>query len=105
MVIYFDPKCSTQNDYDKLMLTNGVGKKLAEFGGNPFGQGNKRVLGSGWPIRPVAIEGDTVNVNFEVKSRRDVETMDKSVWGFRLLVGPIYKMTSRSESASLFGQL
>ena len=31
--------------------------------------------------------------------------MDKSVWGFGMLIGPIYRMTSKNKSPSLFSQL
>jgi hypothetical protein len=51
------------------MILNGAGKKVAEFGGNPFGQGNKRQLGSGWPTVPLVVDGNCVTINFEMKSR------------------------------------
>ena len=104
LVIYLDKRCATQNDYDKLVILNGLGKKIGEFGGNPFGQGNKRMLGSGWPKIPIVVEGNSVILNFEVKSRREAETMDKSVFGFRLQIGAIY-VEKIQNSFSFFGQL
>ena len=38
-MLYLDKRCSTQNDSDKLVILNGAGKKVADFGGNPYGQG------------------------------------------------------------------
>jgi hypothetical protein len=105
LVIYFDRKCATQNDFDKLTLLNGAGKKIGEFGGNPYGQGNKRQLGNGWPNKPVVMEGDSVIVNFEIKSRREPETMDKSVWGFRIHIGAVYADGQNKSKTSFFGQL
>lgn len=69
VIIFFDPLCSTLNDYDKLVLSSPTNKRIAEFGGNIYGQGNKRTLSGGWPKNPIAIDGDTITLNFELKSR------------------------------------
>nr|KAG5713128.1 hypothetical protein BaRGS_007655 [Batillaria attramentaria] len=52
LYLRFDPRCSSQYDYDKLIIyagPNTSAKKVAEYGGNTFGFGSRSVLGSGWP--------------------------------------------------------
>ena len=52
LYLRFDPRCSSQYDYDKLVVyagPNASAKKVAEYGGNTFGYGSRSVLGSGWP--------------------------------------------------------
>ena len=61
-----------------------------------WSQGNKRMLGNGWPTKPIVIEGNSVILNFEVKSRREAETMEKSVWGYKALIGAINAEAAKS---------
>ncbi|XP_055958013.1 probable E3 ubiquitin-protein ligase HECTD4 [Patella vulgata] len=85
LYIRFDPKCSSQYDYDKLILYAGPNtnsKKIAEYGGNTFGFGSRSVLGSGWPKDLVKVDGDTVTFSFEMRSGREHNTPDKAMWGF-----------------------
>ncbi|ESO97623.1 hypothetical protein LOTGIDRAFT_228255 [Lottia gigantea] len=89
LYIRFDPKCSSQYDYDKLILYAGPNtnsKKIAEYGGNTFGFGSRSVLGSGWPKDLVKVEGDTVTFSFEMRSGREHNTPDKAMWGFSATV-------------------
>lgn len=89
LYLFFDPRCSTQYDYDKVVLYQGKsvnGKKIAEFGGNTFGVGSKSVLGSGWPNQAVVIECDSVTVAFEMRSSREQGVPDKALWGFKIYV-------------------
>ena len=104
LVLCLDHRSSTQNDYDKLVILSGLGKRVAEFGGNPYGQGNKRQLGTGWPSKPLVVDGNTVMLNFEMKSRREAETMDKAVWGYKAYVGAIYGTAPKSD-LSIFAQV
>lgn len=69
VIIFFDPLCSTLNDFDKLVLSSPTNKRIVEYGGNNYGQGNKRTLSGGWPKSPIVIDGDTITLNFELKSR------------------------------------
>ena len=50
----FDPRCSSQYDYDKLIVysgspDSGAHKPVAEYGGNTAGFGSRSVIGTGWP--------------------------------------------------------
>ncbi|XP_025090246.1 probable E3 ubiquitin-protein ligase HECTD4 isoform X2 [Pomacea canaliculata] len=84
LYLRFDPRCSSQYDYDKLIIyagPNTSSKKVAEYGGNTFGFGSRSVLGSGWPKDLVKVEGDTVTFSFEMRSGREHNTPDKAMWG------------------------
>ncbi|KAL8604631.1 hypothetical protein ACOMHN_013411 [Nucella lapillus] len=85
LYLRFDPRCSSQYDYDKLIIYAGPNtnaKKVAEYGGNTFGFGSRSVLGSGWPKDLIKVEGDTVTFSFEMRSGREHNTPDKAMWGF-----------------------
>lgn len=52
LYLKFDPRCSSQYDYDKVQVYAGdstSGNKVAEYGGNTHGFGSRSVLGKGWP--------------------------------------------------------
>ncbi|TSW08319.1 putative E3 ubiquitin-protein ligase HECTD4 [Bagarius yarrelli] len=52
LYLRFDPCCSSQYDYDKLVIyagSNTNSRKVAEYGGNTMGYGSRSVLGTGWP--------------------------------------------------------
>ena len=52
LYLKFDPRCSSQYDYDKVQVFSGdatSGVKVAEYGGNNHGFGSRSVLGKGWP--------------------------------------------------------
>ncbi|XP_059095573.1 probable E3 ubiquitin-protein ligase HECTD4 [Tigriopus californicus] len=110
LYLFFDPRCSTQYDYDKVVIYQGKsvnGKKISEFGGNTFGFGSKSVLGCGWPSQAVVIECDSVTVAFEMRSSREQGVPDKALWGFKIHVktlnippgvGPISHFSSLSLS-------
>ena len=52
LFLKFDPRCSSQYDYDKVIVFAGdspAGTKVAEYGGNTHGFGSRSVLGKGWP--------------------------------------------------------
>lgn len=85
LYLRFDPRCSSQYDYDKVIVYAGPGiqgKKVVEYGGNSFGYGSRSVLGNGWPKDLVKVEGDTVTLTFEMRSGREHNTPDKAMWGF-----------------------
>ncbi|KAK6968629.1 E3 ubiquitin-protein ligase HECTD4 [Biomphalaria glabrata] len=85
LYLRFDARCSSQYDYDKVVVYAGPGingKKVVEYGGNSFGYGSRSVLGSGWPKDLVKVEGDTVTLTFEMRSGREHNTPDKAMWGF-----------------------
>ncbi|XP_077996372.1 putative E3 ubiquitin-protein ligase HECTD4 [Glandiceps talaboti] len=85
LYLRFDPRCSSQYDYDKLVVYAGPttsSRKVAEYGGNTHGYGSRSVLGSGWPKDLVKVEGNTVTFAFEMRSGREHNTPDKAMWGF-----------------------
>ena len=52
LYLKFDPRCSSQYDYDKVIVYSGdapSAPKVAEYGGNTHGFGSRSVLGKGWP--------------------------------------------------------
>lgn len=52
LYLRFDTRCSSQYDYDKLVIYAGPNtnsRKVAEYGGNTLGYGSRSVLGTGWP--------------------------------------------------------
>ena len=52
LYLKFDPRCSSQYDYDKVIVYAGdspSSPKVAEYGGNTHGFGSRSVLGKGWP--------------------------------------------------------
>lgn len=52
LYLKFDPRCSSQYDYDKVVVYAGdspAAPKVAEYGGNTHGFGSRSVLGKGWP--------------------------------------------------------
>ncbi len=52
LFLKFDPRCSSQYDYDKVLVYAGDSTgstKVAEYGGNTHGFGSRSVLGKGWP--------------------------------------------------------
>ena len=52
LYLKFDPRCSSQYDYDKVVVYAGESSsspKVAEYGGNTHGFGSRSVLGKGWP--------------------------------------------------------
>lgn len=52
LYLRFDSRCSSQYDYDKLVICAGPStssRKVAEYGGNTLGYGSRSVLGAGWP--------------------------------------------------------
>ncbi|XP_062590799.1 probable E3 ubiquitin-protein ligase HECTD4 isoform X2 [Saccostrea cucullata] len=89
LYLRFDPRSSSQYDYDKLVIYAGPttnSKKVLEYGGNTFGFGSRSVLGSGWPKDLVKVDGDTVTFSFEMRSGREHNTPDKAMWGFLVTV-------------------
>ncbi|XP_026544984.1 probable E3 ubiquitin-protein ligase HECTD4 [Notechis scutatus] len=89
LYLRFDSRCSSQYDYDKLVIYAGPNtnsRKVAEYGGNILGYGSRSVLGTGWPKDLVKVEGDTVTFSFEMRSGREHNTPDKAMWGFACTV-------------------
>ncbi|XP_058850690.1 probable E3 ubiquitin-protein ligase HECTD4 isoform X1 [Acipenser ruthenus] len=89
LYLRFDPRCSSQYDYDKLVIYAGPNtnsRKVIEYGGNTLGYGSRSVLGTGWPKDLVKVEGDTVTFSFEMRSGREHNTPDKAMWGFSATV-------------------
>ncbi|XP_030141341.4 probable E3 ubiquitin-protein ligase HECTD4 isoform X4 [Taeniopygia guttata] len=89
LYLRFDNRCSSQYDYDKLVIYAGPStnsRKVAEYGGNTLGYGSRSVLGTGWPKDLVKVEGDTVTFSFEMRSGREHNTPDKAMWGFACTV-------------------
>uniref|UniRef100_A0A8D1Y7U0 HECT domain E3 ubiquitin protein ligase 4 n=1 Tax=Sus scrofa TaxID=9823 RepID=A0A8D1Y7U0_PIG len=89
LYLRFDSRCSSQYDYDKLVIYAGPNtnsRKVAEYGGNTLGYGSRSVLGTGWPKDLVKVEGDTVTFSFEMRSGREHNTPDKAMWGFACTV-------------------
>uniref|UniRef100_W5LMJ7 HECT domain E3 ubiquitin protein ligase 4 n=1 Tax=Astyanax mexicanus TaxID=7994 RepID=W5LMJ7_ASTMX len=89
LYLRFDPRCSSQYDYDKLVIYAGPNtnsRKVAEYGGNTLGYGSRSVLGTGWPKDLAKVEGDTVTFSFEMRSGREHNTPDKAMWGFACTV-------------------
>ncbi|XP_067395601.1 probable E3 ubiquitin-protein ligase HECTD4 isoform X2 [Emydura macquarii macquarii] len=89
LYLRFDSRCSSQYDYDKLVIYAGPNtnsRKVAEYGGNALGYGSRSVLGTGWPKDLVKVEGDTVTFSFEMRSGREHNTPDKAMWGFACTV-------------------
>ncbi|XP_040202102.1 probable E3 ubiquitin-protein ligase HECTD4 isoform X1 [Rana temporaria] len=89
LYLRFDSRCSSQYDYDKLVIYAGPNtnsRKVAEYGGNTLGYGSRSVLGTGWPKDLVKVEGDTVTFSFEMRSGREHNTPDKAMWGFSCTV-------------------
>ncbi|XP_078523549.1 putative E3 ubiquitin-protein ligase HECTD4 isoform X2 [Lissotriton helveticus] len=89
LYLRFDNRCSSQYDYDKLVIYAGPNtnsRKVAEYGGNTLGYGSRSVLGTGWPKDLVKVEGDTVTFSFEMRSGREHNTPDKAMWGFSCTV-------------------
>nr|XP_060642062.1 probable E3 ubiquitin-protein ligase HECTD4 isoform X2 [Anolis sagrei ordinatus] len=89
LYLRFDNRCSSQYDYDKLVIYAGPNtnsRKVAEYGGNTLGYGSRSVLGTGWPKDLVKVEGDTVTFSFEMRSGREHNTPDKAMWGFTCTV-------------------
>ncbi|XP_062874264.1 probable E3 ubiquitin-protein ligase HECTD4 isoform X2 [Trichomycterus rosablanca] len=89
LYLRFDPRCSSQYDYDKLVIYAGPNtnsRKVTEYGGNTLGYGSRSVLGTGWPKDLVKVEGDTVTFSFEMRSGREHNTPDKAMWGFACTV-------------------
>uniref|UniRef100_A0A4X2K6H4 HECT domain E3 ubiquitin protein ligase 4 n=1 Tax=Vombatus ursinus TaxID=29139 RepID=A0A4X2K6H4_VOMUR len=98
LYLRFDGRCSSQYDYDKLVIYAGPNtnsRKVAEYGGNTLGYGSRSVLGTGWPKDLVKclfprlnfkVEGDTVTFSFEMRSGREHNTPDKAMWGFACTV-------------------
>ncbi|XP_059510969.1 probable E3 ubiquitin-protein ligase HECTD4 isoform X1 [Stegostoma tigrinum] len=89
LYLRFDTRCSSQYDYDKLVIYAGPNtnsRKVAEYGGNTLGYGSRSVLGTGWPKDLVKVEGDTVTFSFEMRSGREHNTPDKAMWGFACTV-------------------
>uniref|UniRef100_K7F6L4 HECT domain E3 ubiquitin protein ligase 4 n=1 Tax=Pelodiscus sinensis TaxID=13735 RepID=K7F6L4_PELSI len=101
LYLRFDSRCSSQYDYDKLVIYAGPNtnsRKVAEYGGNTLG------YGTGWPKDLVKksiclvltvfsslplkfkVEGDTVTFSFEMRSGREHNTPDKAMWGFACTV-------------------
>ncbi|XP_050780209.1 probable E3 ubiquitin-protein ligase HECTD4 isoform X4 [Gopherus flavomarginatus] len=89
LYLRFDSRCSSQYDYDKLVIYAGPNtnsRKVAEYGGNTLGYGSRSVLGTGWPKDLVKVEGDIVTFSFEMRSGREHNTPDKAMWGFACTV-------------------
>ncbi|XP_064424272.1 probable E3 ubiquitin-protein ligase HECTD4 [Latimeria chalumnae] len=89
LYLRFDSRCSSQYDYDKLVIYAGPNtnsRKVSEYGGNTLGYGSRSVLGTGWPKDLVKVEGDTVTFSFEMRSGREHNTPDKAMWGFACTV-------------------
>lgn len=59
---------------------------VAEFGGNTAGFGSRSVVGAGWPKAPLRVPGDTVHLEFEMKSGRESSTPDLAMWGFKISI-------------------
>ena len=60
LYLKFDPRCSSQYDYDKVVVYAGdspSAPKVAEYGGNTHGFGSRSVLGKGWPKDLVKVQG------------------------------------------------
>ncbi|XP_076346000.1 putative E3 ubiquitin-protein ligase HECTD4 isoform X3 [Tachypleus tridentatus] len=89
LYLHFDPRCSSQYDYDKLSIyagPNSSSTKVAEYGGNTLGYGSRSVLGNGWPSDFVKVDGDTVTFSFEMRSGREHTSPDSAMWGFLVTV-------------------
>ncbi|NWH80039.1 HECD4 ligase, partial [Piaya cayana] len=59
LYLRFDNRCSSQYDYDKLVIYAGPNtnsRKVAEYGGNTLGYGSRSVLGTGWPKDLVKVQ-------------------------------------------------
>ena len=86
LFLRFDPRCSTQlADSDILTVYSGRSnnpKKVAEYGGNVHGYGSRPIYGLMWPKEIIRVEGDTVMIQYEQRSRREGNIPDKVVWGF-----------------------
>lgn len=103
LYLRFDSRCSSQYDYDKLIVYSGSNtnsKKVAEYGGNTLGFGSRSVLGSGWPKDLVRVEGDTVTFSFEMRSGREHNTPNKAMWGFAVTVRAQNHFTESAEEVS-----
>eukprot|EP00045_Choanoeca_perplexa_P018473 m.292787 g.292787 ORF g.292787 m.292787 type:complete len:4258 (-) comp17829_c0_seq1:6294-19067(-) len=88
LYLMFDPRCSSQYDYDKVSIYAGDSNtcpRVAEYGGNAAGIGSG-LLGKGWPTTPVRVPGDTVTFEFEMRSGRESATPDSVVFGFAVEV-------------------
>jgi E3 ubiquitin-protein ligase HECTD4 len=58
LYLKFDPRCSSQYDYDKVQVYAGESTsspKVVEYGGNTHGFGSRSVLGKGWPKELVKV--------------------------------------------------
>ena len=59
LYLKFDPRCSSQYDYDKVVVYSGdspSAPRVAEYGGNTHGFGSRSVLGKGWPKDLVKVQ-------------------------------------------------
>uniref|UniRef100_A0A2C9KB19 HECT domain-containing protein n=1 Tax=Biomphalaria glabrata TaxID=6526 RepID=A0A2C9KB19_BIOGL len=77
LYLRFDARCSSQYDYDKVVVYAGPGingKKVVEYGGNSFGYGSRSVLGSGWPKDLVKVTFSTFffNLSYQKESAEEV---------------------------------
>eukprot|EP00048_Salpingoeca_helianthica_P002631 m.58943 g.58943 ORF g.58943 m.58943 type:complete len:4152 (-) comp12215_c0_seq1:28-12483(-) len=89
LYLTFDRRCSSQYDYDRVVVHAGVttaAKKVAEFGGNTAGFGSRSVYGQGWPRRPLRVPGDSVTLEFQMRSSRESSTPDHAMWGVAVTV-------------------
>jgi len=105
LFLKFDDRCSSQYDYDKLIVyagPNSQSPKVGEYGGNTAGFGNSASPQCVWPKHPVRVPGDTVTLYFEVKSGRENGTPDHAMWGFAVTIGSSDEAEPASELAPPF---
>jgi hypothetical protein len=100
----FDPRCCSQYDYDKLVVSTGKPevpghRVVAQYGGNTKGFGSRSVLSGGWPKSTVRVPGDTIHIEFEMRSGRESSTPDDAMWGFKITLGD---QEARTESETVF---
>ena len=89
LYLTFDRRCSSQYEYDRVVISSGSGssaRKVAEYGGNTAGFGSRSVFGKGWPKDIVRVAGDTITVDFEMRSSRESATPDHAMWGFAITI-------------------
>ncbi len=86
LLLVFSDKCSTLTDMDKLGVYSGIssqgGKKVFECSGGGRGGGVRKLGQKTWPKKPLLVFGDTVSIDFEVRSKQDA-----SSWGLQVFVG------------------
>ena len=88
LLLVFDDKCSTLTDLDRFSIYSGStmqSKKVLECCGNQ--RSIRRIGQKPWPKKPILVFGDTVTLDFEVKSRHELEPDMNISWGFQVSIG------------------